>query len=1175
MPTFYCIWPCEKCSYCNALSTRKCKNRSEPMSNAEQPLYLEDKNLLLAHNQKILATYSTTGKGHPYFRTADGSHLVSQKANDESACDKAIEQLLEFRIKPDALHRGLKIQCGKEVVEAKYQPSSTLESAYEFRSHESSCARDLFSNPAAKVTGPALGQEKYLLKMDLMKENENDSNLSLDTEFELYRKLSEMSLQPVSGDCFQEFEKRTLHQCIPEYKRSAISDTLDMEPFPGYHSINNTESHNISDFDYVGCGENFPKVQSPTAYPLESFQLAHCSDPAEDTDETSFLSAVTSTQKSFVHENNGISASKPAERPNGAQLAECKSAGIPEGNSKSVFTDSNIEVPNGSKFEQVDSRHNSDLQDEVLLENMNQSAQCFPFQIAESANDQPACSTSTKIKSDSQVPLEPLNVMGSTTSANAVSKIQDTLQNQGYQRQNNAVSTCVDSNQGWEKSYELLDNSDQLNLFDDSFVSAVGDSIIAGMLVAEHCTDVSVQMNNAFESLEIAGGNNKSTSCVHQAPDLTPSGSATMFQSTCIDTQVKRDCSFNKDTNDLIIKVDRTVDAGADFRADFTMDKAITAMISVVDRANNTDIILMSKNRPTLCQSKTYGTVACNTKWSIAESTMKQQSTQTVMVSTEEKCTNTVLQTTDINLNEKEMDNNRCKTKLKKVLGELEKLKKMCKSMELQQQGSVYHPVTKDGNHSSDCCCNMKQRAIKAELQLLKMQYWMCRQHCWRIHNVNIEKSIFGDLGFPGFEVDIDDGTALSSALQELKNNYESMRQKVLEGISLDSLPLLSIELRSLPHATFVPAMLGEKSPCSWHQSNSNYRDEVALIEEPSCEDLASKHCEEDDKPKEKSEELCSDLNQYVADKAEGLCEDMVKQGILKTFAIYSTPSVKDLEVTDDWFDAEENFTSGVPDTMEGKVNNQGGAMTAVDEPRSNECVHVDKTMEKETAQTSYIYVDGLPRIVTEVELRRLFQKYQVSEIWLCNLHSEYRCGVLKVASPNFAKLAVDEMNGRECHGKSIKVHMAKISGDCMLSVIKNHSQLPLKGHHLIQDHVTKDTKFKVENQWESYSVSTNVLNAASHKMSRRKYKQMQCLQDTPTATGTFIPPNSANLSSFNKLMKTLLESHPEANRNDIIQALKEVKANNKGFLSGLALSTIVKLASAILKRQLSPKSKV
>uniref|UniRef100_UPI00398E39F8 RNA-binding protein 44 n=1 Tax=Pristiophorus japonicus TaxID=55135 RepID=UPI00398E39F8 len=1239
MATFYCIWPCETCSYCNTLDTRKCRNCSEPMRDAEQPLYLEglcipleledhgfdvnlpthpplppldgrqapqpaqfshrltagptsdslwrDKNMLLVHNQRILATYSSAGKGHLCFRAVDHPNPVSGKRNDEGTYDKTIKQLFDSGMKSHTPDRGLRTQCGEEIIEAKCQLSNTLESAYETRSPYGSSGVTDLSADLTKGTGVllALEQEKYSHKMALEQEYGNETNLSLDTEFEMYRKLNEMSLQKVVGDCFQKSKNETLHQYIPEYKDSGTLEALDPEPFPDYYSMDSTESHSFADFtDYLGGGEISHETQTPTAYPsaqspAESDQFAHCSAPAEEIGETLFISAVTSTQRSFVCESNVISACKCAERPAGAHLAECKSIGISEGSVERVFNDCNTIDPNGSTLEQVDGAHNSDLQTEVLLDSTNLSEQCFPYQIKEFANDKSACSTSTDIESENQVALVPLNVMKTIIPANTVSKAEDSSQNQGDCKESNtAVSTCESPDHpGWGMSCELSGDSDQLKFFDDSFVSAAGDSIIVSVTAAERYCDMSGQVSDAFGPLEITEGNNKSISCAYQTSNLAASGGGTLIEGICIDTQLKRDCYFNKGSNALIIKVDQSVDACTDFRADFTIDKATAAMIPVVDRADNTDITLMSKNRPTLGQSRTYGNVACNTKWSIVGSNVKQQSTQTAMVSTEEKCINTILQTADFNSYTKELGTNQCKTKLRKVLGELE-LKKKCKSTELQQQSSLYLPVNEDGNHSSDCCSSMKQRAIKAELQLLKMQYWMCQQHCWRVYSMAIEESGFRNLGLLVLEGGTEHGAAVSSALQELKTNYQNTREKVLEGKSLDSLPLLSVELKELSCATFIPAALGEQPTTSQYQNNSSYRAEIA-IEVRSREVPAGKYVRDEDKAELRSDKPQNDGYQLVADniKAESDYENTIKEVSQKGFAIDSVYVAKNPEITDDWFDAEENFTaSSGSNAMQGKVNNKDGTVTEEVQPRSDASVRIDKTVEKETAQACYIYIDGLPRTVTEMELRRLFQKYQVSGIWLCRFHSEYRCGVLRVASPNFAKLAVDEMNGREYHGKPIKVHLAKISGDHMLSVLKNHSQPPLKVHHLMQDHAAKDTNFKVDSQWESCSVplSTRVLNAASHKMSRRKYKQMQCLQDTPTATGTFIPPNSASLSSFNKLMKTLLEMHPEANRDDIIQALKEVKTNNKGFLSGLALNTIVQLASAILKKHLSTSSK-
>ncbi|NXV98407.1 RBM44 protein, partial [Calonectris borealis] len=62
-----------------------------------------------------------------------------------------------------------------------------------------------------------------------------------------------------------------------------------------------------------------------------------------------------------------------------------------------------------------------------------------------------------------------------------------------------------------------------------------------------------------------------------------------------------------------------------------------------------------------------------------------------------------------------------------------------------------------------------------------------------------------------------------------------------------------------------------------------------------------------------------------------------------------------------------------------------------------------------------------------------------------------------------------------------------------------------------------------------------------------------------------FISPNTLNLSSFTKLLKKLQEIHPEASRDKIVDALLEVRKNNKGILSGLSISSIVERTSVIL----------
>ncbi|NXA16778.1 RBM44 protein, partial [Sapayoa aenigma] len=62
-----------------------------------------------------------------------------------------------------------------------------------------------------------------------------------------------------------------------------------------------------------------------------------------------------------------------------------------------------------------------------------------------------------------------------------------------------------------------------------------------------------------------------------------------------------------------------------------------------------------------------------------------------------------------------------------------------------------------------------------------------------------------------------------------------------------------------------------------------------------------------------------------------------------------------------------------------------------------------------------------------------------------------------------------------------------------------------------------------------------------------------------------FESPYALNLSSFSKLIKRLQARHPEASRDRIVEALQQVRENNKGMLCGLSISTIEERTSAIL----------
>ncbi|NXX19260.1 RBM44 protein, partial [Podargus strigoides] len=80
-----------------------------------------------------------------------------------------------------------------------------------------------------------------------------------------------------------------------------------------------------------------------------------------------------------------------------------------------------------------------------------------------------------------------------------------------------------------------------------------------------------------------------------------------------------------------------------------------------------------------------------------------------------------------------------------------------------------------------------------------------------------------------------------------------------------------------------------------------------------------------------------------------------------------------------------------------------------------------------------------------------------------------------------------------------------------------------------------------------------------------RKVLQKTSAPFSTGSYGAFISSNTLNLSSFPKLLKKIQAIHPEASRDKIVDALLEVKKNNKGTLSGLSISSIMERTSVIL----------
>ncbi|KAF2987314.1 hypothetical protein EK904_002351 [Melospiza melodia maxima] len=116
------------------------------------------------------------------------------------------------------------------------------------------------------------------------------------------------------------------------------------------------------------------------------------------------------------------------------------------------------------------------------------------------------------------------------------------------------------------------------------------------------------------------------------------------------------------------------------------------------------------------------------------------------------------------------------------------------------------HPNKQTGkNCASSCCQNVLQRAIEAELQLLAIHYEMCYQHCLKVYELALEENTC--LGRHVLcEKKAELHSSLLLALDELDNNYSTMRKEINVGTPLNELPPLSVELKFPPLSSFYTA---------------------------------------------------------------------------------------------------------------------------------------------------------------------------------------------------------------------------------------------------------------------------------------------------------------------------------------------------------------------------------
>ncbi|XP_075611898.1 RNA-binding protein 44 [Balearica regulorum gibbericeps] len=608
--------------------------------------------------------------------------------------------------------------------------------------------------------------------------------------------------------------------------------------------------------------------------------------------------------------------------------------------------------------------------------------------------------------------------------------------------------------------------------------------------------------------------------------------------------------------------VNQAVDASSDFRACFTTSRSTSAEVCLLSRAINTEITMI-KSRPVGWHRETCADVACNTDWSCGASSMEEIWSQLTGMLQEHAGGNIATAERSSQIQEQqESKNELCSSDLKK---------------------STDRPVCLDKqavkNSASSYCQKILQRAIEAELQILNTHYQMCYQHCLKIYKLALEENTCFYTYFNRCNGNTELGSSLMLVLEELKKNYNSMRMKIKVGIPLNALPPLSVEMKLFPiSSSYIPCKLFREDLCYDSVSDAGKADFEAS------------------KLQERKISVNMDNPQTVCLTDGGQPSDSASS---KTFEEQHKDQdvergcVKNEEGNEYWFDAEEDLTVADFSVISEETKKQQEKQDTVD-------LREVKITESGN-ESSFIHVGGLSSSVSEGDLRSHFQKYQISDTLTSVDSSNCR-------DTNKAKLAVKEINEKKIKGKPASVKRVNTSSENKSLVSQVHTD---KLWHEIQP-VDNSQRNDQEKTFTSASNSMKAPDAtcASEKMhllpitaskiscSTQVPSETKCLApksatedsvhyflgvnqkdigenfvqktSAPFSTNSydaFISPNTLNLSSFTKLLKNLQEIHPEASRDKIVDALLEVRKNNKGILSGLSISSIVERTSVVLRK--------
>ncbi|XP_029567315.1 RNA-binding protein 44 isoform X1 [Salmo trutta] len=475
--------------------------------------------------------------------------------------------------------------------------------------------------------------------------------------------------------------------------------------------------------------------------------------------------------------------------------------------------------------------------------------------------------------------------------------------------------------------------------------------------------------------------------------------------------------------------------------------------------------------------------------------------------------------------------------------------------------------------------CDCGQRATRAELSLLALQYGMCQRHCWRCYYTSPE----GDRLVQGTEGPPE---SLVKVLQVLEVDYREMRRQVLSGIPLDQLRPLSVDSQKIISGTsYVPQHIIDESLGNALSDASGRSSQQLQVEDACVEDVSVGG--DGALNRLVSQSVLSVLGQddgmVGRIKAEGPVSNPKAEDCRSVKAVTLLPQqpevnrrprpggTKDHNSSDAWFDAEEDLEPDGVELKEGGLaevlvekgigKNRVEGKDPHDRHTPKDSLFTGVVGEKD--QSSFLCVTDLPSDVTEREVMLWFEKYQASEVSISTFSNNRRVAIVTLSGPKMADSAVNEMDGCSMHG-----HMVHVVHICSPSHIGSQSQ-GQGGQTQQQQGPSASTKAGPSGDTpcpqDSKRKNTHIITPLMPLQLSLQKRTTVC--DSPTASGTCVPQHYATMGSFDTLMARLSVRHPEVGRQRIVDALLELRAKHQGFLSGLPLKTIVNMTSDLLTR--------